>query len=40
MKMIEPRAGWDVLFKEMRRLGEDILLISDNIDQDFEKWEW
>lgn len=36
----EPRAGWDELFKEMRRLKEDNLVISDNVERDYKEWEW
>jgi antitoxin MazE len=36
----EPRAGWEESFKEMRRLKEDNLLVSDNVDPDFKEWEW
>lgn len=36
----EARTGWDESFKEMRRLKEDNLLVSDNVDSDFKEWEW
>ena len=36
----EPRAGWDDSFKEMRRLKEDGLLVSDNVDPVFKEWAW
>lgn len=36
----EPRKDWDDSFKQMRKLKEDNLLISDNIDLDFKEWEW
>jgi len=35
-----PRAGWEACFKEMRRRGEDALLVPDCIDPDFKDWEW
>ncbi len=34
------RQGWDAMFKKMHEVGDDILLISDAIDLDFEDWEW
>jgi antitoxin MazE len=34
-----PRAGWDEAFAKMHSLGEDTLLISDNLDDDSFEWE-
>ena len=35
-----PRAGWDVAFKLMHELGDARLLICDDVDLDFDQWEW
>ena len=36
----EPRKDWDTYFKQMKKLKEDNLLISDNVDLDMKDWEW
>lgn len=36
----KPREGWAEQLKKMHERGEDDLLIPDNIDLDFEGWEW
>ncbi len=36
----EPRKDWDTYFKQMKKLKEDNLLISDNVDLDMKEWEW
>jgi|MudIll2142460700_1097286.scaffolds.fasta_scaffold137760_2 antitoxin MazE len=36
----EPRDEWEERYKEMRRLNEDSLIMSDSIDLDFRDWEW
>jgi antitoxin MazE len=36
----KPREGWAEQMKKMRERGEDKLLIPDNVDLDFEGWEW
>jgi antitoxin MazE len=36
----EPRKDWDTCFKQMKKLKEDNLLISDNVDLDMKDWEW
>lgn len=36
----KPREGWEDYFKQMRKLKEDDLIISDNIDLDMKDWEW
>jgi antitoxin MazE len=34
-----PRQGWDEAFKVMHQNSDDVLLISDSIENAFE-WEW
>lgn len=36
----EPRKDWEDCFKQMKKLKEDNLLISDNVDLDMKEWEW
>jgi antitoxin MazE len=36
----KPREGWAEAFKEMADSGDDVLLIDDSLDLDFEGWEW
>jgi len=36
----ESRKDWDAYFRQMKKLKEDNLLISDNIDIDAKEWEW
>ncbi len=36
----EPRKDWEGSFKQMKKLKEDNLLISDNMDLDMKEWEW
>lgn len=36
----EPRKDWEAHFKQMGKLREDNLLISDNIDLDMKEREW
>lgn len=36
----KPREGWADAFKEMAASGDDVLLIDDGLDLDFEGWEW
>jgi len=36
----KPRIGWDNAFKNMRKNNDDGLTIQDNIDLNFEEWEW
>jgi antitoxin MazE len=36
----EPRKDWDGYFKQMKKLKEDNLLISDNVDLVMKEWEW
>ena len=35
-----PRAGWNIAFKDMHKNNEDQLLINDKIDSEDFKWEW
>lgn len=35
-----PRKDWDVSFRQMQRLQEDNLLISDCVELDLNGWEW
>ncbi len=36
----EPRKDWEDYFKQMKKLKEDNLLISDNVDLHMKEWEW
>ena len=36
----QPREGWAEQMKKMHERGDDQLLIPDNVDLDFEGWEW
>ncbi|HQS65853.1 MAG TPA: AbrB/MazE/SpoVT family DNA-binding domain-containing protein [Sulfuricurvum sp.] len=36
----KPREGWADAFKQMADSGDDVLLIDDGLDLDFEGWEW
>jgi len=36
----KPRKNWSEQFKEMRKEGDDKLLIDANLDSDLEDWEW
>lgn len=36
----ESRKDWDIYFKQMNKLKEDNLLISDNVNLDMKEWEW
>jgi antitoxin MazE len=36
----KPRIGWDDAFKNMRKNNDDGLIIQDDIDLNFEEWEW
>jgi len=36
----ESRKDWDADFKQMKKLKEDNLIISDNIDPAMKEWEW
>ncbi len=33
---VTPRKGWDEAFKKMRENGDDVLLIDDMLDGDFD----
>lgn len=35
----KPREGWAEAFREMAASGDDVLLINDDMDLDFEGWE-
>lgn len=35
-----PRAGWAEQFRRMAEVGDDRLLIDDNLDADSGDWEW
>lgn len=35
----KPREGWAEAFREMAASGDDVLLINDAMDLDFEEWE-
>jgi antitoxin MazE len=36
------RKGWDLAFKKMHESKDDVLVVSDNIANEFDKdeWEW
>lgn len=36
----KPRKNWGEQFKEMRKKGDDKLLIDDALDSNLEDWEW
>ena len=36
----KPRKNWSEQFKEMRKKGDDKLLIDDTLDANLEDWEW
>ncbi|MCL5673750.1 MAG: AbrB/MazE/SpoVT family DNA-binding domain-containing protein [Deltaproteobacteria bacterium] len=36
----KPRIGWNEAFKNMRKNNDDGLIIQDDIDLNFEEWEW
>jgi hypothetical protein len=36
----EPRKDWEGFFKQTKKLKEDNLLISDNVDLDMKEWKW
>ncbi|MHB1646845.1 MAG: AbrB/MazE/SpoVT family DNA-binding domain-containing protein [Candidatus Acididesulfobacter diazotrophicus] len=36
----KPRIGWNEAFKNMRENNDDGLIIQDDIDLNFEEWEW
>jgi hypothetical protein len=36
----EPRKDWGTCFKQMKKLKEDNLIISDNVDLNMKEWEW
>lgn len=36
----QPREGWANQMKKMNQTGDDKLLIPDQVDLDFEGWEW
>lgn len=36
----EPRKDWEDDFKQMKKLKEDNLLISDTVELDMKEWEW
>ncbi len=42
IKVVEPRAGWEEAFREMRAAGDDELLLDDAAGNDFDdkEWEW
>ncbi|MDR3336026.1 MAG: AbrB/MazE/SpoVT family DNA-binding domain-containing protein [Treponema sp.] len=35
----KPRQGWEDAFKKMHKNSDDILLLPDSIENDFN-WEW
>jgi antitoxin MazE len=37
-----PREGWDSAFQKMHESKDDVLVVSDNIANEFDKdeWEW
>ena len=35
-----PRKHWDRAFKDMRKTGDDRLLITDSLDLDRGDWKW
>lgn len=35
-----PRKNWSEQFKEMRKKGDDKLLIDDTLDANLEDWKW
>ena len=35
-----PRKNWDRAFKDMRKIGDDRLLIADSLDLDTGDWKW
>jgi antitoxin MazE len=35
----KPREGWAEAFRGMAASGDDVLLINDDMDLDFEGWE-
>jgi hypothetical protein len=36
----EPLEDGEERFRQMNRLKDDDLLISDNLDSDMKEWEW
>jgi antitoxin MazE len=36
----KPRKNWDEKFKEMRKNGDDKLIIDDTLDAALEDWKW
>ena len=36
----KPREKWDEKYKMMHENGDDILFVAENVDEDFEGWEW
>lgn len=40
--VINPREGWDAAFKVMGKMGDDELLVAENISHswDNEEWQW
>jgi len=36
----QPRQGWANQMRKMNETGHDELLIPDQVDLDFEGWEW
>ena len=35
-----PRAGWNMAFKDMHKKNEDQLLLNESLDSEDFKWEW
>ncbi len=36
----KPRSGWNEAFKLMKKRGEDLLLIGDDLDIEKDDWQW
>lgn len=36
----KPREGWADQMKKMHQRGDDLPLIPDTVDLEFEDWEW
>ena len=36
----QPRVGWDKAFKKMHATGDDVQIISDDVSEEVEDWEW
>lgn len=39
-KVEYPRFGWQEAFALMAKNGDDKLIIQDNIDLDWQEWQW